>query len=62
MGRYANEAVTGQTIQKVQSVCAQPLQPLARAEGVCWNIYLASVYYIFRLGLKEVGTKVYEIK
>jgi hypothetical protein len=25
---------------------AQPPQSLARAEGVCWNIYLASVHII----------------
>ncbi len=46
MGRYANEAVTRGTVQKIQSVCAQPPQPLARAEGVCWNMYLATVYII----------------
>jgi hypothetical protein len=49
MGRYANEAVTRGTIQKVQSVRAQPPQSLALDEGVCWNIYslyLASVYIV----------------
>ena len=46
MGGYVNEAVTRGTVQKVQSVCAQPPQSLARAEGVCWNIYLANVHII----------------
>ena len=45
--RYANEAVARRTIRKVQSMFAQPLQPLARAEGMCWNIYMASVYIIY---------------
>ncbi len=44
VGRYANEAVARRNIQKVQNV--KPPQPLARAEGVCWGIYLASVYII----------------
>ncbi len=62
MGRYANEVVTGRTVQNVQSARAQSPQPVARAEGVCWNIYLASVYIIYlghpgeRLG--ELRTKV----
>jgi hypothetical protein len=47
VGRYANKAVARRTIQEVQSVYAQPPQPLARAEGVCWNIYLGNVYIIY---------------
>ncbi len=46
MGGHANKAAARGTVQKVQSVRAQPPQPLARAEGVCWNIYLASVHII----------------
>ena len=46
MGRYAHEAVARRTIQEVQIVCAQPPQPLARAEGVCWNIYMGNVHNI----------------
>ncbi len=46
MGRHTNEAVARRTIHEVQSVCAQPPQPLAWAEGVCWNTYMGSVYII----------------
>ncbi len=47
MGRHADEAVARRTIQEVHSMCAQPPQPLALAEGVCGNIYLGSVYIIY---------------
>ncbi len=46
MGRHANETAARGTIKEVQRVCAQPPQPLARAEGVCWNIYMANVHII----------------
>ena len=44
MGGHADKAVARETIQKLQRVCAQPPQPLARAEGVCWIIYMGNVH------------------
>jgi hypothetical protein len=58
VGRHSNETVARGNIQKVQSVCAQPPQPLARAEGVCWNIYLANLYII---ELKSCRREVWQV-